>query len=200
MAGTLTVQTIKGPSSGANANKIIIPAGQTLDASAGFVPPAGSVLQVKSAFKSNRESFSGNGGSTFYDIGNLSVTITPASENSKILVTGKVSCSGPTGQRYGIRIVRDNASVYTAIGNADPDGVRTIGHSASFGEGGNQMDGELPISFEDSPNTTLPTTYRIQGWIEGTNTLYIGRSFAYTADSYSLINTASNLVVMEIAG
>lgn len=192
MASELIVQTIQGPSSGANANKVIIPSGHTLTA-------AGHVVQVKSAFKSNLESFSGNGGSTFYDIGYLSVTITPTSANSKILITGKVSCSGPSGQRYGIRIIRNNASGNTAVGNADAAGVRTLGHSASFGEGGNQMDGELPISFEDSPNTTLSTTYKIQGWIEGTHTLYFGRSYAYTADSYSIINTASNLVVMEIA-
>lgn len=30
MAGTLTVQNLQGPSSGANANKVIIPSGQTL--------------------------------------------------------------------------------------------------------------------------------------------------------------------------
>lgn len=46
MAGTLTVQNLQGPSSGANANKIIVPSGQTLDASAGFVPPAGHVVQA----------------------------------------------------------------------------------------------------------------------------------------------------------
>ena len=34
MAGTLTVQNIQGPASGANANKIILPSGQTLDAAA----------------------------------------------------------------------------------------------------------------------------------------------------------------------
>ena len=47
MASEIIVQTLKGPSSGANANKVIIPSGQTLDASSGFIPPAGSVVQVK---------------------------------------------------------------------------------------------------------------------------------------------------------
>lgn len=45
MAGTLQVENLIGPTSGANANKIIIPSGQMLDASAGFVAPAGSVIQ-----------------------------------------------------------------------------------------------------------------------------------------------------------
>ena len=45
MAGTLTVQNLQGPSSGANAGKIIIPSGHTLDASEGFVPSAGQMIQ-----------------------------------------------------------------------------------------------------------------------------------------------------------
>ena len=48
MAGTLTVQNLQGPSSGANANKIIVPSGQTIDASAGtLVPSADQVVQYK---------------------------------------------------------------------------------------------------------------------------------------------------------
>jgi len=43
MAGTLTVQNLQGPSSGANANKIIVPSGQTLDASAGTLVPSAGV-------------------------------------------------------------------------------------------------------------------------------------------------------------
>lgn len=47
MAGTLTVQNLQGPSSGANANKIIVPSGQTIDASGGtLVPSAGQVVQT----------------------------------------------------------------------------------------------------------------------------------------------------------
>ena len=46
MAGTLTVQNLQGPSSGANANKIIVPSGQTIDASAGtLVPASGQIVQ-----------------------------------------------------------------------------------------------------------------------------------------------------------
>lgn len=48
MAGTLTVQNLQGPSSGANANKLLIPSGQTLDVSGGtLVPSAGAVVQTQ---------------------------------------------------------------------------------------------------------------------------------------------------------
>ena len=42
---TLIVENLKGLSSGGNANKIIVPSGQTLDTS-GFVPSAGHVVQT----------------------------------------------------------------------------------------------------------------------------------------------------------
>ena len=48
MASELTVQTIKGPTSGSNANKIIVPSGHTLDASGGtLVPSAGAVVKTQ---------------------------------------------------------------------------------------------------------------------------------------------------------
>jgi hypothetical protein len=46
MAGTLTVQNLQGPSSGANANKVIIPSGHTLDTSSGaIIHPADGVVK-----------------------------------------------------------------------------------------------------------------------------------------------------------
>ena len=47
---TLHVENLIGLSSGGNANKIIVPSGQTLDASNGFISPNGYVLQVKRGF------------------------------------------------------------------------------------------------------------------------------------------------------
>ena len=42
---TLHVENLKGLTSGGNANKVIIPSGQTLDASNGLTTPAGHVIQ-----------------------------------------------------------------------------------------------------------------------------------------------------------
>ncbi len=48
MASEIEVQTLKGPSGGANANKVLIPSGHTLDASAGtIVPSAGHVVKTE---------------------------------------------------------------------------------------------------------------------------------------------------------
>ena len=80
---TFHVENLKGLSSGGNANKIIIPSGQTLDASNGFTAPAGHVIQMQNA------GIAGNSSTTtstsFVDTG-LSVNITPKFATSKILV------------------------------------------------------------------------------------------------------------------
>mgnify|MGYP005989831973 CR=1 FL=1 len=60
MAGTLQVENLIGPTSGANANKIIIPSGQTLDASSGFIPASGQVVQEQIYTNSTRTYYSAN--------------------------------------------------------------------------------------------------------------------------------------------
>ncbi len=81
--GTLTVQNLQGPTSGANANKVIIPSGQTLDASNGFTAPAGHVIQMQNAGISGNASTTSS--TSFVDTG-LSVNITPKFATSKIFV------------------------------------------------------------------------------------------------------------------
>ena len=79
MASELTVQTIKGPTSGGNANKILVPSGHTLDASAAtLVPSTGQVLQYKSNTSTGYTSHS----STSFTASNLKIDITPKSASS----------------------------------------------------------------------------------------------------------------------
>jgi len=46
MAGTLTVQNLQGPSTGANANKVIIPSGQTLEVAGISGLSSGNIISV----------------------------------------------------------------------------------------------------------------------------------------------------------
>ena len=96
MASEIIVNTIKAPTTGANANKVIIPSGVTLDASAGTLrPSAGAVVQVTQSNPvggSNLAvgfSHSGNNKANYVPIGstyNLSITTKYA--NSWIVVEG----------------------------------------------------------------------------------------------------------------
>ena len=76
---TLHVENLKGLSSGGNANKIIVPSGQTIDASAGtLVPSSGQVLQYKSGTTATYTTHT----STTFSATNLKIDITPKSASS----------------------------------------------------------------------------------------------------------------------
>ena len=77
MASELTVQTLRGPTSGANADTVLIPSGQTLDASEGFTPPAGHTVQHQYLKRQADISTSSN---TWVNINNI--TFTPLYANS----------------------------------------------------------------------------------------------------------------------
>jgi hypothetical protein len=73
MASELTVQTLRGPTSGANADTILIPSGQTLDASAAtLVPNAGYVVQHQ--YVRRISDISTSTGGTWVNVNNISFT------------------------------------------------------------------------------------------------------------------------------
>ena len=85
MASEIIVNTIKAPTSGANANKVIIPSGVTLDASAGTLrPSAGAIVQVKNFARTSQINVSSTAAYTTL----LSGSITTLYANSIILVQG----------------------------------------------------------------------------------------------------------------
>jgi hypothetical protein len=153
----------------------------------------GKVLQVQSATKLDTFSTS----SLLADIPGLSVTITPASTSSKILVM--VQCM-VTGLDAGLilQLVRDSTEIY----KANPAGNRTIGsmigyYSPSsptqYGAGANHL------HFLDSPNTTSSTTYKLQGGVINGSTMLVGRT-TYDLDNNNASRSPSTITVMEIAG
>ena len=145
MAGTLTVQNIEGPSSGSDANTILIPSGQTL-----YAP--GHVLQVVQATYAT-ETVSGSG--SFTDTG-LSVSITPTSTSSKVLVMVNIASSGVVNSggadaRGNFRIERGGS---TMLGSD----MRAY----DYGSSGSIMFGAFFLSYLDSPASTSALTYKLQ--------------------------------------
>lgn len=194
MAGTLTVQNIQGPSSGANANKIIIPSGQTLDASAGFVPPAGSILQVQQAFKTD----AGAGAtSVFSDISGLFVTITPTSVNSKFLIMFNIALTA-YDLTVQVRLLRDSTPI--GIGDAVGSRTRTTAGQMQADTDQNHQAAKLSGVYIDSPNTTSPITYRPQFKVQDGNTAYLNRSGNDADNNNWSHRTTSDFTVWEIAG
>lgn len=81
MASILSVEQIKGLSSGDTPNTVTLPAGQTLDASAGtFTPSSGQVIQMV-----REQSNSSSSGSGTWVSGVITASLTPKSSTSKVV-------------------------------------------------------------------------------------------------------------------
>jgi hypothetical protein len=156
--------------------------------------PAGSVLQVVSTTKS--DTFSSSAAS-FTDITGLSVSITPTSATSKVLVTAQVTTSNDSGAGstyVSLRFVRDA----TAVGVGDTAGsrIRATSQIQTVATGTAQSG---MLHFYDSPATTSATTYKIQLYNQNTGVpSYINRS-STDSDSAVYARTTSTITVMEIA-
>jgi hypothetical protein len=150
------------------------------------------VLQVVSVAKT--DTFTTTSG-TFVDVTGLTVSITPSSATSKILILATVSGNGQLGVASLQGILVRGA---TPIAVGDAAGSRT---QTSFGNiENNASDQETaPIMFLDSPATTASTTYKIQ--VRSTTaaqTVVVNRSFS-DANAVSQGRGISTITVMEIS-
>jgi hypothetical protein len=141
--------------------------------------PTGSVIQTVSTTKTDTFTSSST---SFTDITGFSVSITPISSSSKILVFGVLTASaGLVSVITGYaQLVRNS----TAIGN----GAYGI---AVNNTGNNDFTTQFPFNYLDSPATTSATTYKIQFKGDGA-TWYINRP------SNRDLACSSTITVMEI--
>ena len=131
---------------------------------------------------------------TWIDIPDLSVDITPAATSSKILVMMCVIGNGkPAASSAVLRIVRDS----TAIGVADAAGSR-IEATCSFYTGEYYGVQAGVMTWLDEPGLDVAITYKIQGFCSNpTNTMHINR-FTTDTDATDIPRTVSTITVMEV--
>jgi len=157
----------------------------------------GKVLQVIQAVKT--DVFIQGSINTWSDVTGLSVSITPSSSSSKVLVMGKCAYSGDDGWYPMIKLVRDSTDIF--IGDAD--GSRTRVTSSSYSHATNAAGtyygmSDFAYNFLDSPATTSSTTYKIQLRSGAGNNSYINRP-AQNDDNQFRTRGASSIIVMEIS-
>jgi hypothetical protein len=158
----------------------------------------GKILQVQTAVKSNTSSVTGY---NWTDTG-LSVSITPTSTNSKVLVLADMNIGGTNVYDIKLRLLRNT----TAIGLGDAVGSRprvtrvTATYPPDSFGGYHQV--PTSIIYLDSPSTTSATTYKIQFATYDTQVGYLNRSAdnAADADNEYQGTPASFITVMEVAG
>ena len=153
---------------------------------------AGKVLQVVSTTKTDVFSTTST---SFTDITGLSVSITPSSTSSKILVMCNVNGSvNSVSFQSGLRLVRDSTAI--AIGDAASSRSRGFGQLSSANTWQMTFAG---ATFLDSPSSVASVTYKIQGLVQSTVTLFINQN-SDNADDVQTLRGVSSITVMEIAG
>jgi hypothetical protein len=157
----------------------------------------GCVIQVLQAFKSDTfttQALIANGGE---GIPGLSVTITPKSLSSKILVSFSVTCAGVENiTQVFFRLRRGS----TEIGNAESVGGRTPVMARDYAFN-NNCTSNVSFQYLDSPNTTSAITYQLYTGTEGNNgTIFINRTHNDQANTTYGARGVSTFTVMEIAG
>ena len=177
MAGTLTVQNIQGPTSGANANQVLIPSGHTLHA-------PGHVVQVVS----NQITVWTPTASTTYINTGVQLTITPKYNNSKILIIGTFNSvyTDSASEYMHMALYRDSSNINAV----------TSTHGQNYGSGMNglQYATALCHSYLDSPATTSATVYAFYMRSNGGGSIGIN-NYGSTGNNTS----ASTITAQEIA-
>lgn len=152
----------------------------------------GAVLQVVSTTKTDTFTTTAT---TATDVTGLSVSITPSSTSSKILVFYSVFLSTTVATaQVRMQLVRGS----TAIAIGDTASNRTRATARFYGASNNAEGITVAGQYLDSPATTSATTYKVQVWGSGSTTC-VNRTGNDT-DSSEFPRVVSSITVMEIAG
>ena len=157
--GTLTVQNLQGPTSGANANKVIIPSGQTLDASNGLTTPSGHIIQ---SLTQEVTAISTTTSSSLVATA-FTLTITPKFTSSKIKCTLGLS---------GVHANTVQSAVELSL-YKDGSHLKYLHSLIGYSSGATQDNMDATIMATDSPSTTSAVTYAIYWRLgHGSGTVY----------------------------
>lgn len=146
--------------------------------------------QVLQAVKTDTFSTSST---SFVDITDLSVDITPSSASSKVLALFSVTGGTSAGSGWYVNLVRDSTDV--AIG--DTAGSRVRSTVSNYSVPTIQLH-SFGFEFLDSPATTSQVTYKLQLKSQSGFTSYINRSGTDT-DNDIYPRAVSSITVMEVA-
>ncbi len=153
---------------------------------------AGAVLQVVSTAKTDTFTTTST---TYTDVTGLSVSITPSSASSRILVLVTTNYSNDSGGQNGIlQLVRDSTAIF--VGNSAGSRPQGSAQTRVIGDSNGAL--TIALTFLDSPSTTSSTNYKVQLRVQG-GTGCVNRTNADT-DTSVIARTASSITVMEIAG
>lgn len=154
----------------------------------------GKVGQVLQGYKTTAETFSSSG--TDYDIAGLTVTLTPASSSSKILIISNIGGYSQNGSPQ-IFIKCNSSGSFSTIGVNTISSRRNTSFAGNIYTGDAAGTGEMLFSsntcFLHSPNVSSEIIYKISGNANGETRINIKESDGSNQDAGT-----SNITVMEI--
>jgi hypothetical protein len=150
----------------------------------------GKVLQVLSATKTDPFSTTST---SYVDVTGLSVTITPSSTSSKILIMGHANGNGTANiSQVYLQLVRDS----TPVGGGTTSGSRPSCITRFYYNDAN-VTATGSWTYLDSPSTTSAVTYKIQAKTQGSGTVYLG-STQNDSNSADGARQSQSITVVEI--
>ncbi|MCC6946394.1 MAG: discoidin domain-containing protein [Bradyrhizobiaceae bacterium] len=156
---------------------------------------SGGTGNITTAVKTDTYNFTN--GTTWTDIPGMSVTITPGSAGSKVLVTPSISVGNTEAdQTVMFRLMRDS----TPIGLAATAGSRAVGTFSVRNPNTHRVETSTML-FVDAPGTTSAVTYKLQmrKTYSYSGTPKINTSGADSDADYTA-RTISTLTAMEVGG
>jgi hypothetical protein len=159
----------------------------------------GSVVQVITVNKTNTFASSTGDTTTWQDVTDLTITITPQNANSRFMVMAMLQVGKTSFSSYW-RVVRDGTAIF--IGDAASARPRVTFAANPSDDGSSPTEITASgMTWIDSPNTTSAVTYKIQCQQQlNTRIAYLNRSGADRDFPTYDPRTASSFTVMEIAG
>ena len=166
----------------------------------------GGIIQVISVSDSLRESTGSFTFSSSYTDTPFTVTITPSSTNSKILVSGFIMGEAEVdSHQINFRVNRAISGGGTTPIQAASSGSRNLGISPPNAGSHFENNESSPFNFGfhglvDSPSTTSAITYTIQMRKPSTSSTFYYNRTVGTTDSSSYERGLSWLTAMEVSG
>ena len=157
--------------------------------------PAGSVIQVVQAYKTNIFTTTSV---SYVEVTGLVASITPTSTNSKILVQVSLN-AGVSNFTGGVQLWRNGAP----IGLPDTVSGKTNRMWMNVYNGGDDTNStpNAGMSFLDSPSSTSSLNYAVRvGCVQGGGTIVINDQTSQISSQPFSGNSVSQITLMEIAG
>ena len=158
--------------------------------------------KVGQVVQTNKVDTFSSSSTSFTDVTGLTASITPTSTSSKIIVNLRISYAMGSVHNTGmvLRLLRGA----TVISGGTASGSRVSGlmryNMATAGDGYYSLvysTGDVSTNFLDSPNSTDAQVYKIQGIVNGSNSLHINRTGSDSDDS-KFPRTNSTITLTEI--